>query len=131
MTGGASPDFSPTAGILSGPSCFQAPTGRSNLAQVNGLGIQDQPLGQALKGRANPSSHFSPDLRFIMPTGRAERWIRGSPFQGSAAQPSVNPGRCPGLDWVAPLGLAQIRRNGMAATAVAHLWLRVCRAVYT
>jgi hypothetical protein len=137
---GQRPGYPGSAHRSSLKGCFQAPTGRTNLAQANALGTPDRHRGQALKGRANPYRNLFPDSRFIIPTGRADRWIRRSPFQGSAAKNSVNPGRCPGLDWIAPSGLRQrsvpwglpqIQRHGMAAAAVARLWLRLLRAVYT
>lgn len=37
----------------------------------------------------------------------------GSPFQGSHPWAIADPGRCPGLSWVAPLGLAQNRALGL------------------
>ena len=46
----SSPDFSPACE----PQCLQAPKGRDNSVQANGLGFDCKALRQALKGRANP-----------------------------------------------------------------------------
>ena len=39
----------------------QAPKGRTNRAQANGLGFADQAVRQALKGRPKPLHSFIPD----------------------------------------------------------------------
>ena len=52
---------------------MQAPTGRDNSAQANGLGFGNKALRQALKGRPNLSK-LSRDCRFV-PRSGAEKCI--------------------------------------------------------
>ena len=59
---------------------MQAPTGRDNSAQANGLGFGNKALRQALKGRPNLSK-LSRDCRFV-PRSGAEKCIALSGLGG-------------------------------------------------
>jgi hypothetical protein len=63
---------------------LQAPTGRANPAQANGLGFKDQAMSQALKGRANTCRKSFADSRFI-PTDRLNIGFVERPFRAISA----------------------------------------------
>jgi hypothetical protein len=75
-----------------------APTGLTKAAQGNALGRRPTP-SRALKGRPTPHTNTRPR--------HPNTHDPEPPFQGFPSFQPTNPGRCPGLPWVAPLGLRE------------------------
>jgi hypothetical protein len=77
-----------------------APKGHNVIAQGNALGLQRPYETQALKGRNAPRPTYPP-----ISTRRAPCVASFRPFRACDSYLVPNPGRCPGLSPVTPLGL--------------------------